>query len=205
MKTLLPLVFLFFCFCSYAQETSEPLPIEKTKSIKPLRLGVRLGAPNIITANVEYVTPLLDNRVAATLDYMTLSKTVDDVAIKYTNYEIGTNVYLKNTGKGLYASLSYFSFKGNGDFVDVDFDDNTSGDGKGEIKFNTVNLKLGAKLGRVFYFRIEGGYGFGAIPENIIVKSNSTNSTALEDVPKLPGLSTSGTFIVNIGIGLGFL
>lgn len=205
MKVLLQLSLLLCFSLGLAQNNSETQTIEKSESIKPLRLGVRLGAPGLITANLEYVTPLLGNRVAATLDYMSLSKTIDDVSIKYNNFEFGTNVYLKNTGKGLYASFSYFSFKGDGDFIDVDFDDNTTGDGKAHISFNTLNLKLGAKLGRVFYFRIEAGYGFGTIPEKILVKSNTSDATTVEDIPKIPGMSTSGTFIANIGFGFGFL
>lgn len=116
--------------------------MERTESVKPLRLGVRLGAPNLLTANLEYVTLLLDNRVAATLDYMSLSQSIDDVSIKYNNLEIGTNIYLNNTGKGLYASITYFSFKSDGDFADVDFDDESYGDGKAQIDFSTVNLRL---------------------------------------------------------------
>lgn len=205
MKFLLQLSLLLCFTLAFSQDNSDSQNIEKTESIKPLRLGVRVGAPNLITANIEYVTPLLNNRVAATLDYMSLSKTVDDISIKYNNFEIGTNVYLQKNGKGLYAAFSYFSFKGDGDFVSVDFDDNTSGDGKANISFNTLNLKLGAKLGRVFYFRIEAGYGFGAIPETVLVKSNNSNATATEDIPKIPGMSTSGTFVANIGFGFGFL
>ena len=205
MKTLLKLSLLFCCLIGFAQENTVTQTVERTESIKPLRIGARLGIPNIITANVEYVTPLLDNRVAATLDYMTLSQTVDDVSIKYSNFEIGSNVYLKSTGKGLYASLTYFSFNSDGDFGDVDFDDGSNGDGKAKIDFSTVNFKVGAKLGRTFYFRAEVGYGFGKIPEYVLVKSNSSNATTVEEVPEIPGLGSSGTLVFNIGIGFAFL
>lgn len=174
-----------------------------TKSIKPLRLGVKVGVPNIITANAEYVSPLLNNRVAVAVDYMSLSKTIDDTAIKYNNFEIGTNIYLNKQGKGLYGGISYFSFDGVGTFTDVEFDDGSNGDGDGDIKFNTINLKLGVKLGRTFFFRFEVGYGFGEIPEYILVTSNTGSQTMEEEIPNIPGISTSGLPVFNLGIGFG--
>lgn len=172
---------------------------------KPLRIGIKLGIPNIITANVEYVTPLLNNRIAIAVDYMSLSKTIDDTNINYNNFEIGTNIYLTKKGKGLYAGISYFSFGGEGTFTEVEFQPDMYEDGVGEIKFNTLNLKLGVKLGRTFYFRFEAGYGFGDIPEFILVTSKTSNETSLEEIPEIPGLNTSGLPVFNFGIGFSFL
>lgn len=171
---------------------------------KPLRLGVKIGAPNIITANAEYVTPLLDNRVALSLDYMSLNKTIDETNINYNNFEIGTNIYFNNEGRGLYAGISYFSLDGEATYFDVEFEPDNYEDGTGSITFNTFNLKLGAKLGRTFYFRIEAGYGFGAIPETIIVTSNSGSETSEEEIPEIPGVKTSGLPVFNFGIGFSF-
>lgn len=189
---------LTFSMHTYAQDDKTI-----TKSIKPLRLGVKVGVPNIITANAEYVTPLLGNRIALAVDYMSLSKTVDDTEINYNNFEIGTNIYFNKQGKGLYGGISYFSFDGDGTFTDVEFDDGINGDGKGIIKFNTVNLKLGAKFGRSFFFRIEVGYGFGEIPEYILVTSNASSQTSQEEIPEIPGIGTSGMPLFNFGIGFG--
>jgi len=197
------LFLLFTVFYFQAQETTN-YTLEETESIKPLRFGVRLGTPHIITGNVEYVTPLLNNRVAVTLDYMSLSKTVDDVSIKYNNFEFGTNIYLSENGKGLYGSITYFSFKSEGTFSEVEFN-NTINDGTGKIDFDTFNFKLGAKLGSTFYFRIEVGYGFGNIPEYIVVTSNNSTETTLEEIPEIPGISKSGLLIANIGFGFSFL
>jgi len=172
---------------------------------KPLRIGAKLGVPNIITANAEYVTPLLNNRVALALDYMSLSKTIDDTNINYDNFEIGTNIYLNNKGTGLYAGISYFSFNGEGTFVDVEFQPDVFQDGKGTIDFNTLNVKVGAKLGGTFYSRIEVGYGFGDIPEFILVKSNSNDETTFEEIPQIPGISSSGLLVFNLGFGFSFL
>lgn len=194
---LIMLIILTGINTSFAQNDTSP------KSIKPLRLGVKVGIPNILTANAEYVTPLLSNRVALSMDYMSLSKTIDDTEIKYNNFEIGTNIYLTNKGKGLYGGLSYFSFDGDGTFTDVEFNDGSTGDGKGNIKFNTINLKVGAKFGRAFFFRIEVGYGFGDIPEYILVTSNSGSQTSQEEIPNIPGISSSGLPVFNLGIGFG--
>ena len=175
-----------------------------TKSIKPLRIGVKIGVPNILTATAEYVTPLLNNRVALAVDYMSLSKTIDETEINYNNFEIGTNVFINSEGKGIYGGISYFSFDGDGTYSDVEFDDGSVSNGKGIIKFNTINLKIGAKLGRVFYVRSEVGYALGKIPEQILVKSNSSSQTSYEDIPEIPGISSSGMLLFNFGIGFAF-
>jgi hypothetical protein len=178
---------------------------EETKSIKPLRIGVKVGIPSILIANVEYVTPLLNNRIAIAVDYMSLSKTIDDTSINYDNFEIGSNIYLNKKGKGLYAGISYFSFNGEGTFTEVEFQQDVYEDGLGDIKFNTLNLKLGAKIGRTFYFRVEAGYAFGDIPEFIVVNSKTSNSTTIEEVPEIPGINTSGLPLFNFGMGFSFL
>lgn len=198
-KQLFFLILLGLSITSFAQKDSL-----KVKSIKPLRIGVKVGLPIILTANAEYVTPLLNNRVAIAVDFMSLSKTVDDVSVDYTNFEIGTNIYFSKKGKGLYAGFSYFSFDSVGNFSDVEFDDGSIQDGTANIDFNTINLKLGAKLGRTFYFRIEVGYGFGDIPQEVVVTSSS-GLTIIEEIPKVKGISSTGLPIFNFGIGFSFL
>lgn len=194
------IIMLFVSINIYAQKDST-----KTKSIKPLRIGVKVGVPNIITANAEYVTPLLSNRIALAVDYMSLSKTIDDTNINYNNFEIGTNVYLNKKGKGLYFGISHFSFDGEGTFTEVEFQPDTYEDGTGKIEFNTINLKLGLKMGRTFYSRVEVGYGFGDIPEYILVTSKTSGQTTLEEIPEIPGISKSGLPVFNFGIGFSFL
>jgi hypothetical protein len=175
-----------------------------SKNIKPFRIGIKIGVPTIATINAEYVTPLLDDRVSFTVDYMSLSPTIEEVEIGYNNFEIGSNIYINNTGQGFYGGLSYFSFGGEGTFLDTEFDDGSVGDGKGDIKFNTINLKLGLKFGRTFYTRIEVGYGFGDIPEFIEVTSADGKSNTFEEIPAIPGISSSGLFTANIGFGVQF-
>jgi hypothetical protein len=176
------------------------------QDVKPLRLGVRLGAPSLFTANVEYVTPLLDNRVSVIVDYMSLNPTVDEVSLDYSNFEIGSNIYLNNTGRGLYLNISYLSFDAEGTYPDVEFDDNTVGTGVGKVDFSTMNLKLGFKFGRTFFTRFEVGYGFGSIPvDEIVVQSIDGPGQSIEEIPSIPGISSSGTFLFSIGFGVAFL
>ena len=84
--------------------------LSSTGDINPLRVGLKVGVPSVFTMNLEYVTPLLDNRVAFAIDYFSLNVNASDVEAKFKNFEIGSNIYLKNTGKGLYGGLSYFKF-----------------------------------------------------------------------------------------------
>jgi hypothetical protein len=60
-----------------------------------------------------------------------------------------------------------------------------------------MNLKLGAKLGKTFYFRIEAGYGFGDIPHEIFVESTTPSQTTIEEFPEIPGISVSGILNFN--------
>lgn len=196
-QIILLAITLFFAFANIVAQEQKPK--------KPLRIGAKIGVPNIATVNVEYLTPLLGNRVSIFADYMSFSKTIDETDINYNNFEIGTNIYFNKKGKGFYASLSYFSFDGDGTFTDVEFNDGSIGDGNGALKFNTFNVKLGSKIGNTFYIRSEIGYGFGDIPQEILVTSTSTSQTAIEEFPEIPGLSESGLLVFNFGIGFGFL
>jgi len=210
-KTLMKLSNIFYIallsitmlFSASAQETING-NIAVKESIKPLRVGLKLGVPSILTLNAEYVTPLLNDRVAPFIDYMSLKYEVDEAEVSYNNFEIGSNVYLADTGKGLYAGVSYFSSKSKGNFPDTDFDSGTY-NGKADLNISTLNLKLGAKLGRVFYFRVEVGYGFGDIPQSVTVRSTETNESSTEEFPEIFGYSDSGVLVFNIGFGFAFL
>lgn len=212
MRTLFFVFVLLFGTVLYSQEFQPELPNDSIEQfsyeplrIKPLRVGLRIGIPHLITANVEYVTPLLDNRVAITLDYLGLSKNFTDGIFRFDNFEAGTNIYFKNTGKGLYGSLTYFSFRSGVGFVDYEFYDGFRADGRADFDFNSFNVKLGAKLGKTVYFRVELGYGFGKVPDYVQVISTTHNLSAREDIPNVPGISSSGIVVFNLGFGVGFL
>ena len=71
-------------------------------------------------------------------------------------------------------------------------------------------MKLGVKLGKKFYFRIEAGYGFGDIPQEIEVTGTvtsggmSTTETDYVEIPDIPGISESGMIVANVGLGFSF-
>ena len=178
----------------------------KEKSLRPLRFGIKVGIPSLITINAEYLTPLLNNRVSIAVDYFNLERDFDGTIVDYSNFEIGSNVYFNPRGKGFYAGLSYTSFDAEGTFQDVEFDGNGEnfGDGVANLDYNTFNVKLGLKAGRTIFFRFEVGYGFGSIPQEVTVRSiDDPSLTTVEEIPDLPGLSDSGIIYFNVGLGFG--
>ena len=200
MKKISIILLLLFCTITFAQEK---------KDIKPLRIGLKIGTPNILGGNLEFVTPLLNNRIAFFADYsgFTINEDNSKIALKY--FEAGTNIYFKSNGKGLYSTLSYGNLDLDGNYSDAETINGTQYDGKaeGSISVSTLNAKLGAKLGNKFYFRIEAGYGFGDIPELIEITgtetSTGTTQTDYVEVPSdIPGLNENGYLLFNIGFGI---
>ncbi len=200
-KSLLVVLTLLLCTTIQAQD--------KKKSIKPFRIGVKIGIPNIIGGNAELV---FFKRLAAYVDYSSYSGTFSDVDVSFNHFEIGGNIYFNPTGKGFYGSFSYSSFSLDGSYADAQTDSGITftGQATGGVTINTINAKLGLKLGRSFYFRTEVGYGFGTIPDTITVTGTvtgggvTTTETGTETIPDIPGLSSSGMIIFNIGFGIGF-
>lgn len=216
MRKILSILLLFSCLVLSSQNIPIVQPIEtdtlemdtiensvKKIKIKPLRIGIRVGVPHLITGNIEYVTPLFDNRLALTMDYITLSKRFTDGIFRFDNFEAGANIYFKNTGKGLYGSLTYFSFRSGVGFTDHNFGQGFRSDGRADFDFNSFNVKLGAKLGKTIYFRVELGYGIGKIPDSVEVISTTYNLSTLEEIPSVAGVSSSGVIVFNIGFGVG--
>ncbi|NQW35858.1 MAG: hypothetical protein HQ471_02525 [Flavobacteriales bacterium] len=197
-KTLLVAFTILFCVATQAQD--------KQKSVKPFRIGFKVGVPNIVGGNAELV---LFKRIAVYADYSAYSGTFDQVEAGFNHFEIGGNIYFNPTGKGFYASLGYSNFSLDGTYTDaqtiggIDF----TGTATGNVTLNTINAKLGLKLGRTFYMRTEVGYGFGTIPDKVIITGdvNGVTQTGEEAIPNIPGISSSGLLIFNIGFGFGFL
>jgi len=209
----IPLLIVLIIFSSnvYSQESdsnnNEGDEITETKeSIKPLRIGVKIGVPSIATLTAEYVTPLLNNRIAFTLDYFPFSANISDSDVKLNNLEIGANIYLSEKGRGLYLGTGYFNFNSKiTNIIETEFDDGTVDSGKTTIEFSTINLKIGAKLGRTFYFRIEAGYGFGNLPETIVITNDDGTQSVTEEIGDIGFLTSSGVPIFNFGFGWSFL
>jgi hypothetical protein len=81
-------------------------------SDKLFRVGARVGFPNVVSINAEYVLPIFDYRIAPIVDFSDFSIKIEDVKAKFTYWEYGVNIYFAPNGKGLYANVSYSSFAG---------------------------------------------------------------------------------------------
>ncbi len=178
---------------------------DKEKSIKPFRLGFKIGIPNIVGGNAEYV---FGKRFGVYADYSAYSGDFDTVAASFNYFEAGANVYFNPTGKGFYGSFAYGSFNLDGTYTDSQTSNGQTftGEATGSLTINTINAKLGLKMGRTFYMRTEVGYGFGTVPDKVIIHGNvnGTPQEGSEDIPNIPGISSSGLIIFNLGFGFGF-
>lgn len=198
---------LLICSIAFSQEKED----KKDSDINPFRIGAKIGIPNIIGGNIEYVTPLFDNRFALFVDYSGFQiNPEDDAEVKIKYIEFGTNIYFNNKGRGLYGSVSYSKLNLDGSYTNADTINGTvyNGVATGDVDINTTNVKIGAKLGKKFYFRIEAGYGFGNIPKVVEVigteQGTEITQTDFVEIPDIPGISDNGLFIGNIGFGISF-
>lgn len=190
---------------THQEELISEEQIVKQKSVRPLRIGLKIGSPNIATLNLEYLTPLFDNRISVTADYMGFSKSFAEGLVSFSSFEVGTNIYFNNKGRGFYGSVSYSSLNTNIGYKDYTFPHDIVLDGEADFKFSTFNTKLGVKLGRTVFFRAEVGYAFGKIPQSIKVESIEFHFSDFDEIPKIPGVSSSGLLLFNIGFGVAFL
>ncbi|MBN1251303.1 MAG: hypothetical protein JXR51_08005 [Bacteroidales bacterium] len=165
----------------------------------PLRIGLKIGVPNVVGLNLEYVTPIMNGKFAPTIDFSFIPITIEDVDLKFTYFEIGTNIYFKKPGKGLYGHISYGRIGFDGTYVDAE-----KGEGQGQASFNLANFKIGAKLGNSFYFRTEIGYGLIFGDTSVDVEYKEPNSSVITvEAQEIPGI-ISGGFVVNLGFGVAF-
>lgn len=203
-KVLVPLLLLISTI-TFAQEQENTTT---DKDVNPFRIGLKIGTPNAIGGSAEWVTPLFDDRFALFFDYSGINVNADDVKADFKYSEIGANIYFKNTGKGLYASLGYAKMDFQGTYSDaITFQgEQFTGDAYGRLDVDTFNVKLGAKLGNTFYFRTELGYGFGSIPEEVEITGNVNGEAmnGVEEIPDVPGISENGYPLFNIGFGFAF-
>ncbi len=196
-------------------------PKETTKvKVRPIRIGAKLGFPNLVGGNLEYVTPLLKNKIAANADYSSINgswfssgDTESALDLKFSYLEGGVNYYIFKPGTGVYTGINYGSlkFKGSEQDVSSDTDENKTGKGFYDFSHSAVNLKLGAKLGGLFYFRPEVGYSLSKFPNSIdrrvVFTDGSTEMQKIgfdsEDSPVSASAFFAG-LIYNIGMGFSF-
>ena len=172
---------------------------------KPFRIGIKAGFPNIVTGNIEYVTPLVDQRLAFMIDYSTYSFNDQDVHLKYSYFEAGINYYMRREGHGPYVALSYTNMSVDLTYEDVESDNSPGvfGSATAGIGMNTLNVKLGAKWGGLIYFRPEIGYSFTPLPNTVDIQVNFNNKPSELHVEEVPSVLTGG-LIFNLGFGFSF-
>ncbi len=217
MKKILLFLSLFVTGLLLAQDadTSTPtLEIEDIK-VKRLSIGAKVGIPNIAGLSAEIITPLLDNRVAVFYDFSSFDINPTDVKVGLSYSEFGANIYFKNKGKGAYVGIGFANLSTDLEFQNVSFEENgLRGVGAASVSqdLSTTNIKLGVKTGGRIYFRLELGYGFGDIPQEVEVsgsfipegQTNAISGTETEEFPAIPGVGTNGTLIGNFGFGISF-
>lgn len=182
----------------------------------PIRIGTKIGLPNLVGLHLEYVTPLLNKRLAPSVDisYIPLRFTdsdftygTGDVGFRFLYLEAGVNYYFFKPGRGLYGNLSYGRLGINYDFTDYYSEefDREGGVGKLDIGLNLLNLKIGARLGKSFYFRPEIGFALiGARDENISYTITYPDGTTETESEELPGILLGGSPVINLGFGVAF-
>lgn len=227
-KILTFLIFLGFTVIGTAQETAPDGFFQKDEpKVRSIRIGAKIGYPNLLGGNLEYVTPLLNKKLSVNVDYSTVksdwfmpaneqdeSEDSENPNFSFNYLEGGLNYYFFRTGSGLYGGISYGLTKVQGTIYNVHSNDENNYDmtGTGTIDFshNSMNLKLGAKLGGLFYFRPEVGYSFSPIPNSIDMEvvyedgSREIRTEELYDTAKSPGSLLSQGLIANIGLGFAF-
>ena len=174
---------------------------------KPFRIGVKIGYPNIVGGTIEYVTPLLKKRLAPTIEYSSVNvdKYLDPNKAKLTYFQAGLNYYFLKEGKGLYGNISYGILDAKLTINDIqsDSDPNLKGSANTAISNNSINIKIGAKWGKGFYFRPEIGYSFTPLDETVVVNVNFPDGSTETQNETLPSILTQG-ILFNIGFGMSF-
>lgn len=224
------LVFLMISSIAIAQENvPEEFFQEDEPKVRPIRIGAKIGFPNLIGGNLEYVTPMVNNKLSVSVDYSIIksdwilnmlgedlvsTEDGETSSINYNYIEGGLNYYFFKPGRGLYGGVSYGIVNIKGTLYDVYSNDENNADltGTGTIDFShsSINLKLGAKLGGLFYFRPEVGYSFSSLPNSIDMEvvyedgSRETRTEEIYDPEGSPGSLLGKGFMVNIGLGFAF-
>jgi hypothetical protein len=176
--------------------------------VKHINLGVKLGIPNLIGGSAEIVLPILGNRIAPYFDYSRFSIDTDEIGTSYSYLEYGVNLYFNQKGNGFFLSIGQGKFNTEIAFNALDFGNLLvlSEPIITDFNFNTTNIKLGIKSGGTFYFRFELGFGLSDIPDSVdfIATYGGITKSFSEELPPIPGISTSGVLIGNIGFGFSF-
>lgn len=211
-----------------AQDGAGNIEVEtrQEKKVRPLRLGAKIGFPNLVGGNLEYVTPLLHKKLALNLDYSYIKSDwleIENVNYDDQNYEVekgdqlnfkyvegGLNYYFFKPGRGLYGGISYGVTDLQGTTSAEDSDNiQRTGSAIVDETHGSFNVKIGAKLGGLFYFRPEVGYSFSSLPKSfeaeVVFEDGSRKTQTIEfDTEGSPVDLLFSGLMLNIGFGFAF-
>lgn len=193
-------IFLFLIPSILLSQNNDPSGYD----IKRFRIGLKFGLPNVAGLGIEYVTPLLNNRIAPYADF----SFVPIADVKGTFYEIGSNIYFGSKGRGGYIALGYGNLNVEVSNLSGETEDGrlyTNGVAKETV--TSFSTKIGGKFGRRLYFRIEGGYAFGSLPSETNILGEVDGSIEIITISYdevFDIISGNGYPLFNLGIGYSF-
>ena len=146
---------------------------------QPFRIGLKFGFPQLAGLNLEYVTPLLQKRLAADVDFSYISLKPNTNTVTYTNFAIGANYYFFREGKGLYGGIGYdqMGIKASGPISTTENETTTVITGNFNTNLNNLVIKIGGKHGGLLYFRWELGYMIALNTPTYILTGTTTKGT----------------------------
>ncbi len=175
---------------------------------KPFRIGVRAGAPILAGVSVEYVTRLLNGKLAVFADYTDFNQPINfetyelTPTVKY--WEAGINYYIFKEGRSLYVSASYGELESSFTIDNYQYNARNDGAGASDLAVSSGFLKVGAKFGRWFYIKPEIGLMFEEMPSSLDVNLDFADGSSLVHQLEWPDPLLSIGLVASIGIGLGF-
>lgn len=199
---------------SYSLHAQTTTSQERDYKVRPVRLGLKGGFPNLVGGNLEYVTPILNDRLAVSLDYsilksdwFLLEEDSETTKLDFSYLEGGLSYYFFKAGKGLYGGVGYNQMK----FEGQTHVESNGREGTGHIDYShsSFNIKLGARLGGLFYFRPEIGYSFSSLPKTIEYQAKYEDGTTQTETYDFSDELASADILfkglmANIGFGFAF-
>ena len=206
---LITYLFLLSIFTSFAQTESSKEENKDSLKVKHFSIGLKLGFPNLASGSAELTLPILNNHFAPYIDYSKIPLNFESVETTIAYTEFGINYYFNKKASGFFLGIGKGSLSTDVTFTNLLFSSGLQsliGSGSTELNLDTTNFKLGVKTSGTVFFRFELGYGLGKIPDslNFIATLNGISESFTESIPPIPGLTTSGILIGNVGFGFAF-
>jgi len=206
---LITYLFLLSIFTSFAQTESSKEENKDSLKVKHFSIGLKLGFPNLASGSAELTLPIINNHFAPYIDYSKIPLNFESVETTIAYTEFGINYYFNKKANGFFLGIGKGSLSTDVTFTNLLFSSDLQsliGSGSTELNLDTTNFKLGVKTSGTVFFRFELGYGLGKIPDSLNFNAtlNGISESFTESIPPIPGLTTSGILIGNVGFGFAF-